>query len=77
MRYVKLTVSVLLGLYAVGFVVFNSGQTSDVWLFPWVQLEDVPTLVVIVVTAVLSVALTWVGRQIFRLWRRRAARDEA
>lgn len=68
--YVRVIATVAAGLYAVAFVVFNARRTAEVWLFVGVAPDRAPTLVVIITTAVLSVALVWLLRELMR-WRRR------
>jgi hypothetical protein len=45
-------------LYGIAFVVFNASQHASVWLLPSVTPRQVPTLVVIVIAAAISIALS-------------------
>lgn len=69
--YAKLAASLVLAAYVVGFVVANAGETATVWLFPFVEPRQMPTLLVIVITAVLSTLGWWLGVQLWRTLRRR------
>jgi ABC-type nickel/cobalt efflux system permease component RcnA len=70
--YAKGLATAVAGLYAVAFVVFNARRTAEVWLFFGADLKEAPTFVVIAITAVLSVVLAWLLRQLLGWrWRRR------
>lgn len=64
---IKLAIGITLAVYGVLFVVLNAQFESDVWLFPG-QTRHVPTLVVIVVTAVLTLASTQLIRSGLGRW---------
>lgn len=64
---IKLALGLALAVYGVLFVVVNANYQSDVWLFVG-QTPRVPTLVVIVVTAVLTVASTQLIRSGLGRW---------
>ena len=76
--YLRGAATAIAGLYAVAFVVLNAQRTANVWLFIGADLKAAPTLLVIAVTAVLSIALAWLLRH-FLGWRRRrhGTRDSA
>ncbi|MEX2672530.1 MAG: hypothetical protein WD294_10510 [Phycisphaeraceae bacterium] len=70
---IKLAASALLVAYVLAFLVINTGNTADVWLLPFAGVHTMPTLLVILITAILSTLGWWLGAQLYRAWRRRRA----
>jgi hypothetical protein len=50
---------IALAVYGLAFIVFNASQSANVWLGPFWTLKGVSTLVVILLTGVIAVVLTW------------------
>jgi uncharacterized integral membrane protein len=66
-EWVKLIVGLLVAAYAVLFVVLNAQHRSTVWLYGFDAIGT-PTLVVIVVTALLTLVTAWVIRKGLHRW---------
>ena len=71
--YAKLTLSLLLVAYLVAFMVTNTRNEAIVWLLPFMDEVRLPTLLVIVITAVISTVGWWLAVQLRRTWKRRRA----
>ena len=72
MKQFKSILAVLAFGYAVAFIVFNASYQANVWLLPFVRVRSFPTLVVIVLTAAITLAITWGGLPAIRvIWRPR------
>jgi len=67
--YVKLGLLGALALYVLLFVVLNAGNKADVWMLPFVTIERVSVLFVILITALLTLALSWFGGRLVKLLR--------
>ena len=50
---------IALAVHGLAFIIFNASQTANVWLLPFWTLKGVSTLVVILLTAAITVVLTW------------------
>lgn len=55
-------------VYAVMFVLFNSTAEARVWLLPFFPSRDVPTFVVILVTALLTLLVSLNFKHLRRLF---------
>lgn len=73
MIYVKLILSALLVAYVLFFMIYNSRNSATVWLYPFGGEHEMPTLLVIVITVILSTLGWWLGAQLYRTWKRRRA----
>lgn len=62
--YVKLAGALAAALYAVAFVLLNARNNASVWLVPLMGNKSMPTLLVIIVTAALTMILWWIGPQV-------------
>ena len=62
--YMKLAGALAAALYAVAFVLLNARNNASVWLVPFVGNRSMPTLLVIIVTAALTMILWWIVPQV-------------
>jgi len=66
-RLVRLSITVVVALYALAFVGFNAMKHSEIWVAPFVGEVQAPTLVVMIVIAALTVVLWSWGRLVLRM----------
>ena len=74
LMYLKLAGAVAAALYAVAFVLLNARNNASVWLVPFVGNKSMPTLLVIIVTAALTLILAWIGPQLWAVFKKKRPR---
>jgi uncharacterized integral membrane protein len=62
--WTKLSFILLVIVWVVLFLAFNWKEEVEVWLIFWVSFDRVPLTVVLLVTAIASVAVFWVIRKV-------------
>jgi uncharacterized membrane protein YciS (DUF1049 family) len=74
--YTKIVLLSLVAIYSLAFILVNTGQTVDLWLFPFVTIQGMNTILALLAAFILGVIVTLLLRTALATWKQlRLSRD--